>query len=313
MSLEADLFDWLEENLPAGLCCEIGLGDDAAVLKPTKTPLVVTTDLLTDGVDFLIDEVDPKLVGHKALGVNLSDLAAMAAKPIAAFVSIVLPRAGTKNNSPLELAIELYRGMLPLAEKHGVTIAGGDTNTWEGDLAISITAIGEATSQGPLARSGAQIGDKLLVTGCLGGSILGRHLQVEPRVEEALLLHDQYELHAGIDISDGLTLDASRLATASGCGIVFDIDQIPISLAANQMSKTSGKSPLEHALGDGEDFELLLAVPPAEASKLLATQPIAVPISCIGEFVDNPGLWKAQSDGTYTTLNPLGFQHEANN
>lgn len=310
MSLEANLINWLFENLPPCNRFEIGLGDDAAVLKLSDRPLVITTDMLTDGVDFLLEEVDPRLVGHKALGVNLSDLAAMAAQPLAAFVSLALPRLGTKKFTPLELAIEIYRGMLPLTEIHGVSIAGGDTNSWDGALAISITALGESSPQGPLRRSGAKIGDQLLVTGSLGGSILGRHLEVEPRVTEALLLHQQYELHAAIDISDGLALDASRLASASGLGIVLEMEKIPISEAAHRLSHTTRKTSLEHALGDGEDFELLLAVPPAFAANLLVAQPLAVPITCIGEFIDKPGLWKTEPDGTPTALSPTGYQHE---
>ncbi|TWU20854.1 thiamine-phosphate kinase [Bythopirellula polymerisocia] len=310
MSLESELIAWLKGNLPQAHQFEVGLGDDAAVLE-LDGRAVVTTDMLTDGVDFLLEEVEPQLIGHKALGVNLSDLAAMAAEPIAAFVSLALPRAGTENLSPLELAIELYQGMLPLAELHGVTIAGGDTNTWDGSLAISITAIGETTSRGPLRRSGARAGDKVLVTGHLGGSILGRHLQVEPRIREALQLHEQYKLHAGIDISDGLALDASRLATASDCGIVLEMESIPISGAAYDLSNTTGKTPLEHALGDGEDFELLLAVPPEEAKNLIAAQPIDVSITCIGEFIDSSGLWKEEIDGSLSPLTPTGYQHEA--
>ena len=311
MSLETDLINWLTDNLPPGLRCVIGLGDDAAVLKPSDRSMVVTTDMLTDGVDFLLDEVDPGLIGHKALGVNLSDLAAMAAEPIAVFVSLALPRAGSKKFSPLQLAIELYQGMLPLAELLGVTIAGGDTNTWDGALVISITAIGETTPRGPLRRSGAKVGDQLLVTGDLGGSILGKHLHVEPRVREAQLLLEQYELHAAIDISDGLALDASRMASASGCGIELNTVSIPISAAAHELSQTSRKTPLEHALGDGEDFEILLAVPSEETARLLAAQPLAVPITRIGEFIAKPGLWKTEPDGTCTPLSPTGYQHEA--
>ena len=204
VSLESELIAWLNDNLSTGEATEVGLGDDAAVLRKTKSNQVVTADLLSDGVDFLIDEVSPEQIGHKALGVNLSDLAAMAAVPQTAFVSLLLPSSGNQKHNTLELAIGLYKGLLPLAKQHEVIIAGGDTNTWNGGLAISITAIGETTEYGPLTRDGGQPGDKLLVTGKLGGSILGRHLAVEPRVNEALLLHQQYELNAGIDISDGL-------------------------------------------------------------------------------------------------------------
>ena len=208
MSLESELLVWLNENLPTDSRLTVGLGDDAAVLRAySQVETVVTTDMLTDGVDFLLSDCDPRLVGHKALGVNLSDLAAMAARPVTSFVSLALPRDGCGRLSPLQLAIHLYEGMLPLAKRFKMTIAGGDTNSWDGPLAISITALGETTSHGPLTRSSAQVGDHLLVTGHLGGSLLGKHLHVEPRIDEALLLHSRYKLHAGIDISDGLALD----------------------------------------------------------------------------------------------------------
>src|SRR5690606_13447043 len=149
-------------------------------------------------------------------------------------------------------AVELYRGMIPLAEQYGVAIAGGDTNSWDGPLAITVTAFGRVTERGPLTRSGARPGDLLLVTGALGGSILGRHLRVEPRVREALLLNERYELTAGMDISDGLALDASRLAAASRCGVALRLDSIPISGDAVELAERDGKTPLAHALGDGE-------------------------------------------------------------
>ena len=285
------------------------MGDDAAVLKGEGGKQVVTTDLLTDGVDFLIDEVTPEQIGHKALGVNLSDLAAMAARPVAVFVSLVLPRRGTERLAALDLAKGIYRGMLPLAERFGVTIAGGDTNTWDGRLAISLTALGETTSHGPLVRSGGQVGDQLLVTGQLGGSILGRHLQVEPRVGEALLLNEKYELHAGIDISDGLALDVSRLAKASGSGAVLNPSTLPLSAAALELSKKDHRSPIEHALTDGEDFELVLAVPSEVASRLLQEQPLAVSLTRIGELVEQPGLWQLDAAGKQTPLEPRGYEH----
>lgn len=282
MSLESELIGWLEENFPTDPRLKIALGDDAAVIAATTADSVVTTDMLTDGVDFLLEQIDPQLVGRKALGVNLSDLAAMAAEPVAAFVSVVLPKRGTNRLSALDLAIQLYLGMAPLAAQHGITIAGGDTNTWDGPLAISVTAIGHTTPCGPLTRSGAKVGDCILVTGTLGGSILGRHLEVEPRVAEALLLHERYTLHAGIDISDGLAIDASRLAKASGVGIALKLDAIPVSDAARHICRLDGGDPLECALSDGEDFELLLAVPPETAREILNAQPLTIPITARG-------------------------------
>ena len=310
-NLESELLDWLKSNLPASQRLTVGIGDDAAVIGSMSGSCVVTTDLLTEGVDFLLNEVEPRRVGHKALGVNLSDLAAMAARPLAAFVSLALPRRGAKNRTALELAIELYRGMLPLAAKFDVVIAGGDTNTWDGPLVVSVTLLGETTAHGPLTRSSAQTGDHLVVTGILGGSLAGRHLDVEPRIREALKLADQFELHAGIDISDGLALDASRMAEASGCGVMLDLDRIPCSADAVAMSAQDGRSSLDHALADGEDFELLLAVAPETAEKIIRFQPLDIPITRIGEFIARPGLWQKDSDGTITPLEARGYQHRA--
>jgi thiamine-monophosphate kinase len=223
----------------------------------------------------------------------------------------VLPKRGVNQLSTLELAIELYRGMVPLAQRHGISIAGGDTNTWDGPLAISITAIGTVTDRGPLTRSGGKVGDQILVTGSLGGSILGKHLDVEPRVAEALLLHERYTLHAGLDISDGLGLDAARLAKASNCGIALDPILFPISDAACRLSEQSGHPPVDHAWGDGEDFELLLAVPTDAARAILSDQPLGVPVTRIGELTPERGLWEHLPDGHRKLREPTGFQHGA--
>lgn len=308
--MELELVRWLSENLPAHPLLRIGIGDDAAVVRWSgDRDLVVTTDAVTDQVDFILAETDPALVGHKALGVNLSDLAAMAAEPVAVVVSLVLPRARVGRLSALELAVELYRGMLPLAEQFGVAIAGGDTNTWDGPLAISVTAFGRVTERGPLTRSGARPGDVLLVTGALGGSILGRHLRVEPRVREALLLNERYELTAGMDISDGLALDASRLAAASGCGVALRLDSVPISDDAVELASRDGKTALEHALGDGEDFELLFAAPQEVAERIVREQPLGVPVTVIGQCLAEPGLWQTDAAGERSPLPSTGYAH----
>ena len=308
--MELELVRWLTENLPPHPLLRIGIGDDAAVLRwPAGDDLVVTTDAITDEVDFILAETDPRLVGHKALGVNLSDLAAMAAEPVAAVVSLVLPRKGARGLDAKDLAIELYHGMLPLAERFGVAIAGGDTNAWDGPLAISVTAFGRVTARGPLKRSGAKPGDAVLVTGALGGSILGRHLQVEPRAREALLLNERYELTAGMDVSDGLALDASRLAAASGCGIALRLDTIPISPDAERLAACDRVSPLEHALGDGEDFELLLTASPQAAEQIVRDQRLNVPVTIIGECVAQAGLWQVGAEGRLTTLDASGYRH----
>src|SRR5262245_46692024 len=196
--MELELIHWLRERIPRDARSPLGLSDDAAVVSLAGgSDVVVTTDTLTDGVDFEVGKHEPRRIGRQALAANLSDLAAMAARPTAAVVSLVLPRGEAAES--LALAKGLYEGILPLAEEYGVAIVGGDTNTFDGPLVISVTAFGEPSGRGPLTRSGGKSGDWLLVTGKLGGSILGHMLDFTPRVREALALHKQYELHAAID------------------------------------------------------------------------------------------------------------------
>jgi thiamine-monophosphate kinase len=230
----------------------------------------------------------------------------MACRPVAALVGLVVPRAGG-----LHLAQEIYEGLLPLAEQYDVAIAGGDTNTWDGPLVISITLLGQATPRGPLRRDGAKAGDLIVVTGDFGGSILGKHLDFEPRVREALLLAERYELHAGIDASDGLSLDLSRVAAASNGGAELELARVPIAAAAQQLARSlaDGSTALDHALWDGEDFELILAVPPQDARRMVRDQPLDVPLAIIGRFVAEPGLWQVDADGRRNELAPRGYEH----
>jgi thiamine-monophosphate kinase len=302
--MESELLHWLRSRLPADRRAPLGLTDDAALLMlPTGGQFVATTDLLTEGVDFLLAEADPQRIGRKALAVNLSDLAAMAARPVAALVSLALPRSGG-----LALAKSLYEGMLPLAAEFDIAIAGGDTNAWDGGLVLSVTAMGTVGAKGPLRRSSARPGDWLLVTGEFGGSLLGRHFDFTPRVAEALLLHERYDVRAGLDCSDGLARDAAHLAEESGCGLALRLADVPVSASAAERAATSGRSPLDHALGDGEDFELILAVAPDDARRLLADQPLETPLTCMGEFVAQPGLWQWQGD-KLLPLAPTGWEH----
>ncbi len=305
--MEAELIAWLRKRLPPHPLLRLGPGDDAAVLRMAGIEeCTVTVDMLTDHVDFELSRDDPRRIGRKALAVNLSDLAAMASRPLAAVIAVVLPRHGG-----MQLAMELVEGLLPLAERYDVAIAGGDVNTWDGPLALSITLFGQVTGRGPLCRRGARPGDLILVSGEFGGSILGRHFDFEPRVVEALLLNDRYQLHAGIDASVGLAVDLSHVAAESGCGALVQLDAVPVSEAARQLAAagSDGITPLEHALGDGEDFELILAVPPEEGRRMLDEQPLETPLSCIGQFIAEPGLWQAVGGGPPTPLATRGWQH----
>lgn len=304
--MERGFLQWLRGQLPDDPRQIVPPGDDAAVLRLGGREVVVTVDLLTEGVDFLSAEHDPRRIGRKALAVNLSDLAAMAAHPLAAFVAVALPREGAR-----ALGEALLAGMQPLAAEFGLSIAGGDTNTWDGPLVISITALGEPGPRGPLRRNGARPGDLLLATGSFGGSILAHQFDFVPRVREAIQLHERYALRAGIDVSDGLALDAQHLAEESGCGVALDLARIPLSKDAERLSEQRGNgvSALEHALGDGEDFELLLAVSADEAQRILHEQPLGeTRLTAIGRFVEPPGLWEDR-DGALLPLAVRGWEH----
>jgi thiamine-monophosphate kinase len=305
--MESQFLSWLGQRLPDHPRLRLGAGDDAAVLQMHRDGCVVTSDLLSEGTDFVPEQCGWPLVGRKALAVNLSDLAAMAARPVAAIVSLLVPGRGG-----LQIAQEMYEGLLDLAAAFDVPIAGGDTNSWDGPTVVSVTAIGETTEHGYWRRSGACSDDRIVVSGSFGGSILGRHFHFVPRVREALVLNARYRIHAATDVSDGLSLDLANILAASGCGAELHTGQIPISDDARTLAESEaggGQSPLEHALGDGEDFELILAVPPDEAERLLADQPLDVPLSCIGRFLAEPGLWQVSESGVRQPLAPRGYRH----
>jgi thiamine-monophosphate kinase len=300
---EFAFIDWLRRRTPTTGRTLIGPGDDAALINwAGGANCIATTDMLLEGSCFLLAEAGPRRVGRKAMAVNLSDIAAMAGRPIAALVSVGLPRHGGR-----ALAEELYQGMREVADAFDTAIVGGDTNSWDGPLVVNVTVLGEATPRGVVRRDGARPGDWLMVTGPLGGSILGKHLDFTPRVREALQLHEAALLHAMIDISDGLAADVNHICEESGCGAVLYAETIPITDAARGMS--DGRTPLEHALGDGEDFELAFAVAAEDGRKLVETQPIAgVTLTRIGEFVVEKGLW-IEENGVRQILTPNGYVH----
>lgn len=305
---EFDYIAWLRSQNSAHPRVVVGPGDDCAILSPFSRRVLVTTDMLMDGIDFHLKEVGARAAGRKAMAANLSDIAAMAGVPVAAVVSVAMPWKSESPSSP-RLAEELYRGLRESADAFDVAVAGGDTNSWNGNLVISITVLGEATERGPVLRSRAKSGDWVFVTGSLGGSILGHHLSFTPRVREALALHDTVNLHAMIDVSDGLAADLHHILEESGCGAVLTAEAIPVSAAAGELSRTSGKSPLQHALGDGEDFELVFAVSPADGERLLREHPaLGVALTKIGECVES-GLWLEES-GERRPLAPTGWVHE---
>lgn len=332
-------FAWiadLRRRTPPHPLVPIGIGDDAALLDLSSTGrALVTTDMLMEGVDFVlpgtpwpppgrehladIRRATPAEAGRKALAVNLSDIAAMAGIPRAAFVSVALPHRGGA-----ELAQKLWEGLAPLAREFDVALAGGDTNAWDGPLVISITLVGEPGPRGAVRRGGAKPGDILFATGEFGGSLADWHLTFTPRVREALALAECCDLHAMIDTSDGLARDLGHICDESGVGVKLFADRIPIRPSA-RAGASSARAALDRALGDGEDFELLFAVTAEDAAQVEAlsrSKTLPCGLTRIGEFtgeterrlsfpkaldenLENRG-WEHQFEGRYS-----GFRRAA--
>lgn len=276
----------------------VGPGDDCAVLAPCTRRTLISTDVLTEGVDFLLSECGPRAVGRKAMGANLSDIAAMGGRPTAAVVGVVFPQG-------IGCGKELHAGLRDVADAFGVPIVGGDTNSWQGGLVVAVTVLGVPIRE-PVLRSGAKPGDWIFVTGPVGGSILGRHLSPKPRLSEVDRLLSVTDIHAMIDISDGMAADLNHILVESGCGAVLTGEGIPVHPDAVRLAQRSGKSPLDHALGDGEDFELLFTLPPDAGAALLAVPP--VPVWKVGECVSARGLWFSVGGAT-APLTPAGWEH----
>jgi len=298
---ELEFIEWLTKRKLPAPGVEVGIGDDMAVLATSAGRVLVSSDMLLDGVHFDTTSDDPALIGRKAIACSLSDCAAMAVRPVAVTVSVAWPGGLDQADARL-----IFEGMASIAADHDVAIAGGDTTSWNEPMVIDV-AITAMPYDGiePVFRSGAKAGDTLYVTGRLGGSRLARHLAFTPRVREARLAAEGLgsRLHAMIDLSDGLSLDLSRVCKASGVGAVVDEELIAavVSDDARRLAAMDGRPPEDHALCDGEDFELLLAVD-GEADVLGAE---LLPLGVI----TGQGLHIARGDGRLELLEPRGYVH----
>jgi thiamine-monophosphate kinase len=309
----------------------VGIGDDMAVLQAGRAAgkarggaVLVTADMLMDGVDFETGVHSPEQIGRKALAAGLSDCAAMAVRPRFVLVSVALPDSWS-----MKQAKRLYAGVEKLAGAYGCAIVGGDTNSWKHPLAIDVIVIAEPwEGVEPVRRDGMRPGDAVCVTGMLGGSLTAparrggvpHHLGFEPRVREAHWLAAclGQQLHAMMDLSDGLSTDAARMAAASGCGIEFDSAALEcvVSEAAVAASRADGRSTLDHALNDGEDFELLFAVGRAGLAKLqrpeIGGEVAARPLdqwTRVGVAVKGKGIWLRGDDDRRERIEARGWQH----
>jgi thiamine-monophosphate kinase len=298
----------------AGGGLALAIGDDAAVLDvPAGLQVVVTTDLLTEGVHFRRDWSDPYSIGWKAAAVNLSDLAAMGADPTFTFVSLGLPPDET-----VEGIERLYDGLGDCLGRYGAKLAGGDTNRTLAGLTLNITQLGTVPSGLALKRMGAKVGDILLVTGTLGNSAAGlalldqhgaakaeklcralvqSHRRPQPRVVAARALRETGKVHACMDLSDGLASDLLKLCTASGVGARADVSRLPLSNDLRTMAAELGHPAWEFALGGGEDYELLLSVAPTNVDLVsAAAAATGTALTPIGEII-RTGLHFVDADG----------------
>lgn len=300
---EFSLIDWIRSHVVDRDPVKLGIGDDAAVLRSdSNRDWLVATDMLMEGVDFTFPPATARLAGRKSLAVNLSDIAAMGGRATAAFASVALPIG-----RGVEFARDLHAGLLELADEFGVILAGGDTNSWNGPLVINVAVVGEPVGSQSITRSGAKPGDWLCVTGSLGGSIAGHHLTFQPRLREAAKLGRLGYVHAMLDISDGLAADLHHLLDCSRVGALVDAASIPVSDAAR--ATNDGRSPLEHALSDGEDFELLFTVSEANATRLFTEWNDPTPIRRIGRITAETGCWLERDGDEREPLPPLGWSH----
>jgi len=308
---EFELIARLAKSLPTNQNVVTGAGDDCAVLDlgvPDQL-FLFKTDAVVEGIHFKKDS-PPEKIGHKALARCLSDIAAMAGIPTAALVTIGLP----ENFEP-EFVEKIYGGMNALAQKHGVAIAGGETTINPERIFISIALLGTVGREKQILRSGAKAGDAIFVTGELGGSLAGKHLEFDPRLHEARWLVENFPIHAMIDLSDGLAGDLRHLLKSSRVGAELLKSAIPISRAAKETARKNPftKLPFIAALTDGEDFELLFTVASSDAVKLLDTWKKQFPklrLRCIGKITADESVTIRDKDAVLP-LTEHGYVHFA--
>ena len=300
---EDEITEWFarQSNLSAA-DFPIGIGDDMAEIGfKEQTSILVTTDMLLEGVHFDLATASLKQVGYKAMAASLSDCAAMATIPVAAVVSVALPKG-----FGAEQLKQLHWGITSAGDKFGCSLVGGDITCWkdEGHFAISVAMLSRPGENKPVKRSGAKVGDSICVTGSLGGSGYGKHLEFEPRVKEAIKIADMVTVNAMIDVSDGLSTDLSRICRGSNTGVVINAEQIPISDQARK-----AEDPLGSALNDGEDFELLFTLSEKDCRKLLEQWDEPMTITQIGTITDTGRMQIKGPDGRLSDLQTAGYDY----
>ena len=304
MSLsETELIQRLTQDLPADPSVLTGPGDDCAVIDWGGSKLLFKTDAIVEGIHFKRD-TPPEVIGRKALARALSDIAAMAGTPTHALITL-----GVHADMEPSLIEAVYQGLRDCAREHHVNIVGGETTSLS-QLTLSISLIGRASK--PILRTGSAVGDAIFVSGELGGSLAGHHLNFTPRLKEARWLSDQDIVHAMIDLSDGLATDLRHLLSDQ-TGAELLTRALPIRRAAKERARDnpSGKTALLAALTDGEDYELLFTVSSKDAVPLLDGWKSAfpeTPLHCIGKITDQPGI-ALRDDKGVKPLTLHGYDH----
>jgi thiamine-monophosphate kinase len=325
---EHALIERITSRLPVPAWDAVGPGDDAAVLKPVRNALdVATTDALVDGVHFDTRFVPPQAIGHRALAVNLSDLAAMGARPRAALLSLALPAA-----LALDVVDGFMDGLLAHAAAQQVAIVGGNVTRTAGPLVVNVTAHGSVHPRGVLTRKGARPGDGVYVTGWLGAAAVGlanlrsraedasgdacpvpaceeRYLYPQARIRAGLQISHYGAASSCMDLSDGLADGVRQLSLASGVGMVVDGDALPVLDEARRWHQSHGTDALAAALSGGDDYELLFTVRPRHAGRLRGAGARCgdLPITRIGVVTEDTAQLVRRGSGVSAL--PQGYQH----
>jgi thiamine-monophosphate kinase len=309
---ELGFVDWIvgrSGSMPPRV--KVGPGDDCAVLGGTGSEdIVFTIDEVVEGTHFRLGGKGPgpsargRDVGYKGLAASASDLAAMGGEPVGAVAAAAL-----RKGQAARLGKAIHKGLVEAARDSGCPLVGGNVTETKGPVTLTVACIGRVPKGGAFLRSGARPGDVLFVTGELGGSILGRHLRPEPRFAEARRARKLRGVRAMMDITDGLALDLSRLARESGVGAELDAEAVPVSAAAKRLARKTRKTPLAHALSDGEDYELLIGVDPRRADAFERGWGLPTRLSRIGVCLPRKRGLLIGSAGRARRLAAEGFRH----
>ncbi|MFP4027255.1 MAG: thiamine-phosphate kinase [Candidatus Brocadiia bacterium] len=285
---------------------KLGMGDDAAVARMHGQSAVITTDMLIEKTHYLA-KTSPAKIGWKAIARCLSDLAAMAAEPLCTVAAVSFPP-----DAKTSFCRKMLRSLAEAAEKLSAPLIGGDISSGTDVTVLAVTAIGTPPPEGCVRRDTAQPGDSICVTGKLGESVKsGRHLVFTPRINEGREARTNYNLHAMIDISDGVSTDLNHICEASGLGATIHAGKMPISAEAISGEERQ-KSALNSALNEGEDYELLFCLPSDEARVVEEKGLAGTPVSVIGSMTAETDCVIVLKDGTQRSLRPGGWEHKTN-